>query len=264
MKELGLTIPKTSSLFINYGLSQPTRYGGHFSMGVLINGMNKNGKSIAVKRAGLYTCREDVCDYDVRDRLRKLHNVDERINKWFPKTRVISLLQDNRPEDMLIAAECGIKNINIVEKSTGWPLSKIYLLKNEYIHPTSSLFYLEGNRRWIKSPHMLSLYLLLFRAGKNIKTSEDHKVLMSKKTLPALYKFWEKRLGTDRNYMVAILPKIKKVFKNYYKLFGTRTMRELYLPAKTGPPWILVNEGIQKLIEGHSTDLELNAKWARL
>lgn len=265
MKSLEFVIPKSNKLWTNYRLTAETsyNYNGWYSGGFyyMIPLYGPKGDVLRPTTSSLYTCREDAAKYYVRSRLKR----NEKAAKKFDKTRVIIFLPStttilHKDRDI----ECALKAINVVEKTAGWPLTKVWKLTNDRFNEGIDFYYFEGSRKWIRSPQMLSCYLLFIRAYKGAN-SDAQKKMSKVKTISALKSFWNRyNGGNDYTRMRAVLCELSKVIKNYSKLFSKRDMVSLYIPDPKSGVWFFYNEGIQRMLKGHSMDYTLREDWNKV
>jgi hypothetical protein len=77
----------------------------------------------------------------------------------------------------------GLKIVNIMEERHGWPLTKMYSVEPSikkvdcnYSSPKQLITFqkvLIGSTKWVRSPHMISLYILLFRLPTRVSKKFD-------------------------------------------------------------------------------------------
>ena len=115
-------------------------------------------------------CRELYCSrfkalFD-KNYMRSYDNEVEAID--LRKTRVMVFVKETKT--IIRSKECmaaSLKLINIFERYLGWSLStlSIGVPCNESIGENPELFVFIGSSKWLRSPQLLSLYLLLIRVG---------------------------------------------------------------------------------------------------
>jgi hypothetical protein len=164
----------------------------------------------------------------------------------------------------------GAHFLNTIERFLGWSLTSIKKVdyKEEEHDPSSSLFVVLGSVKWMRSPQLLSLYLLIIRLGvyneimnkldkiedfdlikKNFKNVLQHKNKSSsnKKDFCLRDATW---LGRIDDYFLPIL-------KNVDTLFFKRSMKENYLKMPS-------NLGIDEMINGKNIIKEIRNEWDKI
>lgn len=217
------------------------------------------GNTITTLRQG-QGCRESLCE-DYRD------SEEVGMDK-IPKSRmsmVLYLRSSSRnstasynkfKRDMAFA----VKIVNIFEKEAGWPLSKMYELSHEY-DKMHMFMYVEGSKRWVKAPQLVSLYSLLLRLGH--QSGEIGPFRTYNALVKAFKRAKKSPMPTDLHYFKAYHKKWVLILKNYDELFGQRTLKDLYHPKKSGGNWFYT-DGINALCDGDTQDLLLRAALRKL
>jgi hypothetical protein len=159
-----------------------------------------------------------------------------------------------------------IEVLNVIEKELGWVLTKAHELKIVYktkavpavvMMHQHYLHYVTATNRWMKSPHLLSLFVLLLRSIKADfpigEASSIDKLFVKLRRLSDYINF----SGEINSHGEKTGFSIPVILKNYSKLFGNRSTYDLFNPS-TGP--LRANEGIRMLSRGTSADTELVQK----
>jgi len=106
--------------------------------------------------------------------------------------------------------------LNIFEKYLGWRLTTVYKCSNdELIRHKIDIFVISGSAKWLRSPQLLSLYLLILRLSKD-KYFQTQKNIDDVKKLNICLKdndsqdtiFWK----TLRPYLFGILDNVNDLF----------------------------------------------------
>ena len=140
----------------------------------------------------------------------------------------------------------GLKTVNLFEKKFKWPITKIYSVECEQVDENNIFYYFVGSKKWIKSPSLFSLFMLLIRIGKSIKKRNAFR------TLDGFYKsLYENEKTLDINYMRAHYERCLLVMKYYDRLFGRTPIENLYLPDTDKNLFI---EGINTLCDLDTED----------
>lgn len=154
--------------------------------------------------------------------------------------------------------------INYFERLAHWPLSKLAKVDHN-LGDMTDIYLFVGSNRWIRSPHMLSLYLLLIRLGRNkeYKGFRSHKKFISvsekliKKVNPSRYYDIASKMY-DCKHLAKVYKKIRIIMKNFDSLFS-RSAKYSFTAAIKGPG-LPHMEGITKLAIGETNDHELYHK----
>jgi len=215
------------------------------------------------------TCRETFID-----RLRKQI---ESNNVVVPKNRVAFLVgraisydctkitkerfQKRFYEDMRRA----VRIANILEAHVGWTRTRMFATNGTPTRRNAAAYLITGSAKWMRSPHLLSLYALIMRMGRfeaydNANTIEGFMEITKK--------ICNKQLGGqglngDRNWMrqtqYCWLPLLENVNTVYKGFTLKRSYSHKYLKQDSG-----FSEGIWRLAKGRTTDLEVKNRWSEL
>jgi hypothetical protein len=199
---------------------------------------------------GFYSCREVVCN-EIRNSI----NTDSPL----PRDRCRFLVYRRRPGCIIsripirrfrkdIAA--GVKLLNIFEKEAKWPLTKAYEVKHD-LSKAHMFFYLVGSRRWIKAIPLTSLFLILVRLGAGLSKAPNFRTIFGAR------KAFDAVCSVDIDRFIKYNSDWLIIMKNYRRLFGNRTLEDLYWPEdKEGDGYF--NDGIDKLCTRSSMDNKLS------
>ncbi|TET61143.1 MAG: hypothetical protein E3J47_05915 [Candidatus Stahlbacteria bacterium] len=213
------------------------------------------------------SCREIVCDH-LRNNFTHKEKFDVKklrllsYNKLigFSDSRKLTKRQRSLVEHRKVEYDkemaVSLKIINIIEKEFKWPLTKIYLPECKQLNENHIFYYFEGSKKWVKSPNILSLFMLLIRVSSSLKKHTEFGTLDG----------FHKSLCNNNNTMyVSYLKTHYKrwllALKYYDRLFGKISMRDLYLPDTKSS---LFNEGINTLCDLFVKDLDLRKKFAKV
>lgn len=107
--------------------------------------------------------------------------------------------------------ERSLKNLNTVEKYMNWRKTTIHKLRG-----CKNIFIFNSSIKWVRSPQLFSLYLLLIRIGKfKIK---DYNIITDKEA------FLNLSNCRDKKHIITIQKKLKLILNNVNYLFFGRTM----------------------------------------
>jgi len=141
--------------------------------------------------------------------------------------------------------ERGLKIIHTCEKLAGWPMTKVWFVKapQDYQYMVHTL----SSRRWMKSPYLITLYIMLMRIAEDTK-------IVNFKNFDELEKLLDKHknnLKRDGHHVGATLQWWRFILKGYPDLF-----RQYKLPYYWSLARIPGNysegygEGIARLCDG--------------
>ena len=163
------------------------------------------------------------------------------------------------------ATEAGLRIVNIIEARHGWPLTKMFDVESSSIrYATQQLttFYkvLIGSSRWKKSPHMISLYVLLFRIGANSKFSS---ISSYEEISKACSTCRTSRLNDNDAARVARTFKFwDMIMANFDKMFAGMSTKDNFKAKGYGGDYY--NEGISKLCDFGCSNKKINDKFVAL
>jgi len=236
---------------------------------------SKPDKDKNIRSTGTWSnCRETVANDIKRDvKSHKKHfNLDMRTARilcGFSIAKTATEETYNKTKKSFMAKmQRAVNFINILEERHGWGLTKLHEVdpSNDKLegkkHPWSKtllvpapniLCMFTGSQKWLRSPHMVSLWLLILRTA-------GHKYLWNPKTYEALEKkvanYLEKTKSSDASYVRASYPYWDAIMGNYTKLFkGFPVSRNFTPKAWCGND--INNEGIYKLCKGTTADRDL-------
>jgi hypothetical protein len=273
MKKLELNIPLSSDLWADFELSQsssPYYSSGITNFALLVAGA-KDGV-LSIRKADMRTCREEVIDYHIRKRLggKSASQFEDGLSDWFNKSRVVVLKDKGKNWSQAKderARELSTKLLNIIEKEYKWPLTKVYSLHNDLLGSTPTFSYFEGPGKWVRSPQMMSLYLLFIRAGESLLSTPRQQQINKMRSISGIFNLFKNANDTaDLNRIRQLNTSLPIIFKHYNQLFGGRTIKDLYSPAKRRYPGgaYLLNEGVQKMISLNTSDQLLWDAWSKI
>jgi hypothetical protein len=278
MQEIQITIPKSSYFFKESMSSDYYYYSGSLTYFWIPMKPIKEGKlSLANYRP--YTCREELIVRGLKERIKRSKNIDVLLGT----SRVVTyqcLADQKRIKDIPIGAENAATLLNTIEREFKWKPTKPYRLIDKNINnDRTCLCYFEGDKRWFHSPHLASLWFLLIRAGLRATSPLSTKTIAKKKNTGEVLTYlsnldWG---NSDRSRIRAITKYVPLILKNYQKLFGCRSAKDLYNPKDTThynyTPWKqessrtvgqLNTDGIQQLVKNVTPDNILYKKWKKI
>jgi len=201
------------------------------------------------------SCRE-IFVTDFADKIRSKESIKKAYICVYMRSQKLS--RELHEKGVITALNC----IRLLEKTAGWRSeSKLYCLRNDgFVSPDTAFFYLfEGSCKWIRSPHMLSLYCLLIRAfyerpGRYLKVKTVEELLRKAKNDPQEdYNDDCERLRSNMRIYLNLMKNFDKIFKGFTR---SRNFSKTVLDDENGE-----YEGIDALVEEYdsSCDPELKA-----
>ena len=165
--------------------------------------------------------------------------------------------------DFYRKALVGLALVNYLEKEHNWAPTKLYKIDPEY-NLQDSIYMFVGSPKWQKSPHYLSLYMLMLRLGKSgitMVTDEKRRTAAYMAGKLATYSTSGKY---DSSHIKNVIGKIDLLLSNQNVLIGRKPMKEMFSVARLGHGNNGFNEGITSLCTGNSYDLMLSYKFQDL
>ena len=165
----------------------------------------------------------------------------------------------------------GLKLINHFEKIAKWQPTELYEASHKTLGEIGiSMYLFVGPGKWMRSPHMISLFAFLIRIGsfkewdslKSQKSFEEiSKRLIKRNRDPEIY--YEEADYDTSVHLKDIHEKITTLVKNFDKLFGKKPSRHFFTTAIPNPK-SRYGEGISRLCRGNASDEETNKAFRRL
>jgi len=114
--------------------------------------------------------------------------------------------------------------LNIFEKYLGWGLTTVYITDSESVgkNVNANVFVFLGSVKWMRSPQLISLYLLILRLSR-------HNHFQKIKSMDDLNKWVEKTRTNkyqDVVYLKTVYPYLFSILDNVEYLFFKRSMKE--------------------------------------
>lgn len=140
-------------------------------------------------------------------------------------------------------AQRGLSVIHIMEKLAGWPLTRAMAVEVGRNNVYS--VYCRASRRWLKSPYLTTLYILLMRMSRDenisgFKTFDDmEKILLS-----------ISRFNSDDNNIRNTLPYWKALMVGYPEIFEKRKITYYWSLDRLNTGTNGYGEGILRLCDG--------------
>lgn len=172
----------------------------------------------------------------------------------FKKFEILVHVRDEIVHGASEMIDNAVKVLNLIERRLGWGRTSARQLK---IFPNmreraaqigdSRVYYLTGSTKWWKSPHLLSLFLLIIRNGRafeGVKRIEDFGKNLD-----------ETKINTarDKQYLNLVARYLPVLLKNIDSLFFSDLgQKRLFSATSKDLLYDAPNEGIHELLTGRS------------
>ena len=154
--------------------------------------------------------------------------------------------------------------LNALELEGNWPRTKMFPLNPTGKALVPGCLFI-GDKKWNRSPYLMSLYTLIIRIGhwswvpdkvQGKNWSQVHKMLSKAVGL------W--KTDADRDFVRQSLDYWPLLLKNYKYLFGYRNRAYQWSSARLSRPSYSAMEGIHKLVRDETYHERLSAKFRKL
>jgi hypothetical protein len=157
--------------------------------------------------------------------------------------------------------KASLRILNIIEKTQGWGLSQLKLATDiDYCRATgAALFVFNSSVKWMRSPQLLSLYLLIIRLGRfhgefsNFEGFNDLKKIYKK---ISTIKITEHSGNVDRQFFMRSFKMWELMLDNHRNLFFKKSLLKNHLDNRSS--W-----GIDELEKLNATK-EIKELWSEL
>ena len=174
----------------------------------------------------------------------------------YAKNLIIKRRKERLEEIML-----GLQLVNHFEERHGWLKTKLYSVDSGG-DDSLFIYMVSGSPRWQKTPHYLSLYVLLIRAGVRGFAIKEKAVLgttlKEKESLEDAMKRYAIHGGGHLPAILQQLNKVNLIMAKQDNILETTDMSKLYpqsrYPGSTGQ-----NEGIKMWLYGNTYDWKLSS-----
>jgi uncharacterized protein YeeX (DUF496 family) len=222
------------------------------------------------------TCRESVCEFlrkQIDDGIKRgAYPIDTKRTRLLLFTKAQNRYSKVKVEKFTLDSDKkmlhALKVVNHLENEYKWSKTKMkkvelkdaikYGMFND-VKDRINMYMVVGSSKWLKSPHLLSLYILIFRlCYRGFKSNfKNHEEFLQK------LKSYGNTHKADASYVRIFQDKIDVLLRNYDRLFGKRTLKSLYskysLVTING-----YNEGISRLCSGLSGDIDISKRFGKI
>ncbi len=239
----------------------------------------KNG--FAKRVTPLTKCRENFIKC-IRDKFKKQSGnveIDQRRTRLIMVGRVNNACRREKPYNKLSKEELekhfafcadkrsvmaekfrvGFRILNHFERRNEWQLSKLYGI-DPGKDPQQVAFMLIGSPRWQKTPHYLSLLVLILRAGFKFHSVCKGWPGIKRSHSDIVKKLSNINTGLAFNYYSATIGKWDILMKYQDRIVGRKTMKEMFDRARLVHKDNGYSDGIYSLCMGNSYDLRMSYK----
>lgn len=171
----------------------------------------------------------------------------------------------------------GVKIVNLFETELGWPLSVPFVVSSKISPPSTVVYAIEGSKKWMQSPHLISLYLLLLRGAGRFETFDDVKTCKSfykkcielgnryltdtysRKSKPqhSLKKWPEGRWAADLHNLYDSANRMLFFLKNVDELYKDRKVEDLFTHSN-------FSDGFRRLCNHKADDSTTNNRFKEM
>jgi hypothetical protein len=260
------------------------------SEAIRFNMLGKSTDGVHTLQFNVTHCREQIVN-GLRKHVSGIKDMYFCGEKFNPVRTKVVLTQNHRTidkpnsvEKIKKQREDGLKIVNIFERYSAWPLTKMCSIEvilpplppNAIFKFDAETYAYIGSTKWVRSPYMLSLYLLLLRAGTIPGLGDcvdlDDFITTVRKYKPNKLDPYSKQSG-DLEYLQSTLNKLKFLLDNYEALFEFRPLLDNYRFESIYHPDKLkelrdegnlygtsFNDGIDKLVRNTISDWQVKLK----
>lgn len=187
--------------------------------------------------------------------------VDKYMGKIFGKNKKVAILvapptktvkgvtSAKRVEFHEIALENSVEVLNALEAEYGWPRSVCYKVEgythsrynNQGTQQTKMKSYVvEVSRKWVRTPHLVSLVSLILRSGKSFARISKGQLTRieidgGEKALKVLSKSYSRGNKTDLDRLVKLSKCLPAMMSQYKKVFGSVSTEMTFFPRQKDP-----------------------------
>ncbi len=208
-------------------------------------------------------CRETLC-CRIFDAI-QLKNKSMSMDKFRIVVKIGSFdsspsIQTNRQKLMDKWTKAAIHVLNIIEKEHKWSLTKAYPIK-PYSHG-DKVYMIIASKKWMRSPHLVSLFTLIFRISKNkpFQTPSFRRIRSYKTVMQHIKKF-SATGGGDRYSVRATIKYWGPLLHNYNKMFKGYSMKDTFNRNNYHSH---SEEGINRLCEDKCTNHKLQERFNKV
>lgn len=170
--------------------------------------------------------------------------------------------KDQQKKKFESSAKVALKILNIIEREHKWALTTAHIVKP--LSDGDTVYMFVASKKWMRSPHLLSLFTLLVRIAQQTKLNDaSFKRIRTYKSL--LKKLKEYSAVTNHDFdKISIKKTIKywdPLFRNYLKLYHGMPMKRNFDSSKYDDHY---DEGLQKLCCDGASDNETRRRFKEM
>jgi len=192
------------------------------------------------QKTNWHSCREsfisDFRQVEIKDKLKVLDLRKLRVAILF---KIHNLFRDTKDSTAVEKAVerhnawmfRSVRMLNVIEQYLGWSFTKLYKDSSDAGDPRktlSNVYVLVASPKWIRSPQLISMFLLFVRLGiakdlGKVKSIEDLVKNLSELSKSNLNKL-DSLIGDDLDYGIELSKYLKPILDNVKKIFFARTI----------------------------------------
>ena len=203
--------------------------------------------------------------------------VDKYMGKIFGKNKKVTILvapprrttkgvaSAKRVEFHEIALENSLEVLNALEAEYGWPRSVCYRIEgythsryaerdrfarvNEADQTKMKSYVVEVSRKWVRTPHLVSLVSLILRSGKSFARISKGQLTRieidsGEKALKVLSKSYSRGNKADLDRLVKLSKCLPAMMSQYKKVFGAVSTEMTFFPRQRDPKGSKYNQDV--------------------
>jgi len=172
-------------------------------------------------------------------------------------------LKAQEHEKFKVRVKAALKILNIIEREHKWALTVAHPIK-----PYSNvdcIYLFVASKKWMRSPHLLSLFTLLIRLAQQTKLNNDTSFKRVRTYKGLLKKLKEYSEMTSHNPDKVTVKQTKQfwdpLLRNYQKLYRGMSMKRNFDNNKYSNYY---DEGLRKLCRGSTGDMEMRLRFKKM
>lgn len=195
-----------------------------------------------------------------------LKKMDFSVVKKHDKFTLVGNDKTRSDEVMKVAMNC----VHIIEKYLGWSMSRIYEIENGNMSENNAYGYIiRGSRKWLRSPPILSLYLLIVKMAEYKETMSKVKTIYDFEVIGSLPEFSNNTNAKLANPFVvdgenssifwyrAVCKQIVPFIENIHNLFFKNSLKQNYKLFSCG-------DGISSFCNNKINVPSIEKKWSKI
>ena len=171
---------------------------------------------------------------------------------------------EQQAEDQRNRFERSLSILNALEREVRWPRTKTFVLKPTGHNLVPCTMFI-GDRRWNRSPYLMSLFTLIIRAGHQVWMPDTVKGKTWAEIKPIIEKAARDGDGSkDRKWVTSGIKYWLPILANYKNIFGYQSRAWHWSMNRISNTSWMTQEGIYKLISGQTEFKDLYDKFKKI